>query len=85
MIVEFEDVSATMEGTVIKVETDTEDPNGYYYFGSEYMDDFEGGEFDLGEGTQLPSQIDQLPEGDQETLREGLFQEDEEDVESESE
>lgn len=85
MIVEFQDVSATMEGTVIKVESDEDDYSGYYYFGSEYMESFDGGELDLEEGTELPSQIDTLNDNEREALRENIFPEDDEEEGSESE
>lgn len=84
MIVEFQDVSATMAGTVIKVESDREDREGYYYFGPDYMEQFEGGSFDLDEGRELPSQIGLLPDEEREVLRDGLFPADEEEDEGES-
>lgn len=84
MIVEFESVSASLEGTVIKVETDSEAPDGYYYFGNEYMDEFEGGEFDLNAGTPLPDELDTLPDGEQDALRNDLFQEEDDGVDGES-
>jgi hypothetical protein len=80
IIVEFQDVSATMEGTVIKVEAEEEESSGYYYFGPDYMEQFDGGSFDLDEGQQLPSQIGLLPDEEREVLRESLFPKEEEDV-----
>jgi hypothetical protein len=82
MIVEFQDVSATMRGTVIKVDSDRDDWSGYYYFDSEYMEQFDGGSFDLEEGRELPDQIGLLPEEERELLREDLFPADNDEEES---
>jgi len=77
MIVEFEDVSATMKGTVIKVERNTGGREGYFYFGPEYMEEFDGGSFALSAGQELPAEIGLLPDGEREALRENLFPKDE--------
>lgn len=84
MIVEFQDVSATMKGTVIKVDAKADHRSGYYYFGPDYMERFDGGAFDLDKGRELPSQIGLLPEDEREALRDELFPKDDEDVDSES-
>lgn len=84
MIVEFQDVSATMQGTVIEVEADRDAQSGFYYFGSEYMEDFDGGSFDLEEGRELPSEIGLIPEEEREVLRENLFPKDDEEEEGQS-
>lgn len=86
MIVEFQNVSATMQGTVIKVESKgNPEQSGHYYFSSDYMEEFDGGSFDLEDGYSLPSEIGLIPEEERNTLRdEGKFPEEEEEVESES-
>jgi len=83
MIVEFEDVSATLKGTVVKVEENGSD-SGYFYFGPDYMDEFDGGRLDLEAGFNLPSQIGLLPDDERDALRDTLFPKDDEDVEGES-
>lgn len=81
MVVEFQDVSATMEGTVIRVDADREERSGYYYFDPEYMERFDGGAFDLDEGRELPGQIGLLPDEERDALRDELFPEDDEEDE----
>lgn len=74
-----------MKGTVIKVEENRSGKNGYFYFGPDYMEQFDGGEFLLSAGRELPNEIGLLPEGEREALRSELFPEEDEQDESQSE